>query len=267
MADISTQLQPVPLKAKVFSRFVPRWIAPAVFIVLIALWQLCSRLGWVNPLALASPYEVWQQLHYLWQSGGLQEHVGASLRRLLLGWSLGSLLGVAVGLVIGLWIYARAGLLPLVSALFPVPKIALLPLFIVWFGTGEGSKIATILFGVFFPTVIATYAAIDGVDRGLIRMGQSFGLSTWALIRKILLPGALPGILAGFRISFSIGITMLIAAEMIGAQNGIGTYILNAGALFRLDQLLAGVVLLSLLGVLGAWLIGLVEKYALRWRE
>lgn len=260
-------LHTVALKARVFRTKVPRWVAPVVFMVLIALWQLASSLGWVNPLALASPYEVWQQLVELWQRGGLQAHMGASVQRLLLGWSLGSFFGVAVGLLIGLWIYARAGLLPLVSALFPVPKIALLPLFIVWFGTGEGSKIATILFGVFFPTVIATYAAIDGVDRGLIRMGQSFGLSTWALIRKILLPGALPSILAGFRISFSIGITMLIAAEMIGAQTGIGTYILNAGALFRLDQLLAGVVLLSLLGVFGAWVIGLVEKYALRWRE
>lgn len=259
--------QVVPLKGRAFDYQMPRWIAPMVFVGLIALWQLASSLGWVNPLALASPYEVWQQLVELWQSGGLRAHVGASLRRLLLGWSMGSLLGVAVGLLIGLWIYARAGLLPLVSALFPVPKIALLPLFVVWFGIGEGSKIATILFGVFFPTVIATYAAIDGVDRGLIRMGQSFGLSTWALITKILLPGALAGILAGFRISFSIGITMLIAAEMIGAQTGIGTYILNAGALFRLDQLLAGVVLLSLLGIVGAWAIGLVEKYALRWRE
>lgn len=264
---MSESLTSVPLKSKPIHRHVPRWTALVVFIVLIGLWQLCSHLGWINPLALASPSEIWSQLAELVKSGGLSEHLGASVQRLALGWSLGTVAGVLVGLLIGLWIYARAGLLPLVSALFPVPKIALLPLFVVWFGIGEGSKIATILFGVFFPTVISTYAAVDGVERGLIRMGQSFGLSTFAIIRKIILPGALPGILAGCRISYSIGITMVVAAEMIGAQKGIGTYILNAGALFRIDQLLAGVVLLSLLGLTGAFLIGLVEKIALQWRE
>lgn len=262
-----TNLTPVPLKSRPLRRNVPWWVAPLVFISLIVLWQVLFSFHLVNTLALASPAEIWQQLVELYHSGGLVNHLGASVRRLAIGWSLGTLAGVLTGLAIGLWIYARAGLLPLVSALFPVPKIALLPLFVVWFGIGEGSKIATILFGVYFPTVIATYAAIDSVDRGLIRMGQSFGLSAFAIIRKILLPGALPGILAGCRISYSIGITMVVAAEMIGAQNGIGTYILNAGALFRIDQLLAGVVLLMLLGLSGAWLIGLVERLALRWRE
>ena len=157
-------------------------------------------------------------------------------------------------------------MLPLVSALFPIPKIALLPLFIVWFGIGEGSKVATILFGTFFPTVIATYGGVDSVDRGLIRMGQSFGLSAWAIVRKIILPGALPAILSGFRISVSIAIVLLVAAEMIGAEYGIGAYVLMAGALFATDQLIAGVALLSLLGVSLAALIGLLERRLLRWR-
>lgn len=265
--NFMTELTPVPLKSRPIRRNVPHWVAPAVFIGIIAVWQLLFSLHWVNTLALVSPKEIWQQLVELYQTGGLAQHLGASVKRLAIGWTIGTVAGVLTGLAIGLWIYARAGLLPLVSALFPVPKIALLPLFVVWFGIGEGSKIATILFGVYFPTVIAAYAAVDSVDRGLIRMGQSFGLSAAAVICKIILPGALPGILAGCRISYSIGITMVVAAEMIGAQTGIGTYILNAGALFRIDQLLAGVVLLMLLGLSGAWLIGMTEKLALRWRE
>ena len=88
----------------------------------------------------------------------------------------------------------RASLTPLVAAIFPVPKIALLPLFIIWFGIGEASKVGLILFGTFFPTVIATYGGVDNVDRSLIRMGQSFGLSRLAIARKILLPGAMPAI-------------------------------------------------------------------------
>ncbi len=136
----------------------------------------------------------------------------------------------------------------------------------IWFGTGEGSKIATILFGAFFPTVIATYGGVDNIDRNLIRMGQSFGLTWLSIVRKIILPGALPAILSGFRISISISIVLLVAAEMIGAQYGIGAYILEAGALFALDQLIAGVAILSVLGLILSWLIGWAERRFLSWR-
>ncbi len=142
----------------------------------------------------------------------------------------------------------------------------MLPLFIIWFGIGEGSKVATILFGTFFPTVIATYGGVDNVDRSLIRMGQSFGLSWLSIVRKIILPGALPAILSGFRISASIGIILLVAAEMIGAEFGVGAYILLAGSLMATDQLIAGVSILSMMGLTMAWLIGKAENYFLKWR-
>ncbi|MDS1138144.1 ABC transporter permease [Nitratireductor indicus] len=241
-------------------------VAPIVFLVILAIWELGSRSGFISPIALPAPSAAFAALVDLFQTGMLWKHLGASLYRLLLGWSLGSLLGIAVGLAVGLFSLARAGLLPLVSALFPVPKIALLPLFIIWFGIGEGSKVATILFGTFFPTVIATYAGVDNVDRNLIRMGQSFGLSWLSIVRKIIVPGAMPAILSGFRISASIAIVLLVAAEMIGAEFGVGAYILMAGALFALDQLIAGVALLSLLGLCIAWAIGKLEKRLLAWR-
>ncbi|MEP6147414.1 MAG: ABC transporter permease subunit, partial [Nisaea sp.] len=157
-------------------------------------------------------------------------------------------------------------LVPLVAAIFPIPKIALLPLFIIWFGIGEGSKVATILFGTFFPTVVATYGGVDNVDRGLIRMGQSFGLSWFSIVRKIILPGALPAILPGFRISAAIAIVLLVAAEMIGAEFGVGAYILMAGSLMAMDQLIAGVAILSTIGLTVSWIIGRTEKALLRWR-
>lgn len=137
---------------------------------------------------------------------------------------------------------------------------------IIWFGIGEGSKVATILFGTFFPTVIATYGEVDNVDRNLIRMGQSFGLRWLSIVRKIILPGALPAILSGFRISASITIILLVAAEMIGAEFGIGAYILMAGALFAMDQLIAGVAMLSVLALTISWLIGKAERRLLNWR-
>ena len=142
----------------------------------------------------------------------------------------------------------------------------MLPLFILWLGIGEASKVATIALGVFFPTVIATYSGIDNVPRNLIRMAQSFNLPWFSIVRKINLPGALPGILAGFRISASIALILLVSAEMIGAQYGIGQFILTAGNLMQTDQLLAGVVILSLLGLLIGTLLTRLERWVLRWR-
>lgn len=258
---------PVPFRGGGFTHKPSSIVSILVFVILILLWELGSHTGFISSLILPAPSEAFSALAELFHTGMLWKHLGASLQRLVMGWSLGTLLGVSVGLVIGLFSIARAGLSPLVSAIFPIPKIALLPLFIIWFGIGEGSKVATILFGTFFPTVIATYSGVDNVDRNLIRMGQSFGLSRLSIVRKIIIPGALPGILSGFRISASIGIILLVAAEMIGAEFGVGAYILLAGSLMATDQLIAGVSILSVFGLSLAWLIGKAEKHFLRWRS
>ncbi len=258
--------RPVPFRGGGFQHRPHPWMAPLVFVVLLALWEAGCRTGVISSIVLPAPSEAFGAFMDLVRTGMLWKHLDASLYRLVVGWTAGTVLGIAVGLLIGLSSLARAGLLQLVSALFAIPKIALLPLFVVWFGIGEGSKVATILFGTFFPTVIATYGGVDGVDRNLIRMGQSFGLSSRSIVRKIIIPGALPAILSGFRISASIAIVLLVAAEMIGARFGIGAYILTAGALFATDQLIAGVAILAVMGLVISWLIGRAERYFLRWR-
>jgi NitT/TauT family transport system permease protein len=259
--------KPVPFRG---GGFVPRplgLVGPLVFCALVGLWEAGSRSGVIPPLVLPAPSEVFAALAHLVETGLLWQHMGSSLQRLVWGWTLGTVLGIAVGLAIGLFSLARAGLAPVVAALFPVPKIALLPLFIIWFGIGEGSKVATILFGTFFPTVVATYGGVDAVDRSLIRMGQSFGLSWLSIVRKIILPGALPAILPGFRISAAIAIVLLVAAEMLGAEYGIGAYILLAGSLMATDELLARVAMLSVIGLAANWLIGRAERALLAWRR
>lgn len=258
--------KPVPFRGGGFRHKPAVTVSVVVFVVLILFWELGARTGVISNLVLPAPSEAFNALLQLIETDMLWKHLGASLQRLILGWTFGTLLGVSVGLLIGLFSIVRAGLSPLVSALFAIPKIALLPLFIIWFGIGEGSKVATILFGTFFPTVIATYGGVDNVDRNLIRMGQSFGLSWLSIVRKIIVPGALPAILSGFRISASIGIILLVAAEMIGAEFGVGAYILLAGSLMATDQLIAGVSILSLMGLIMAWLIGKAENYFLKWR-
>ncbi|RVV97524.1 ABC transporter permease [Mesobaculum littorinae] len=263
----SGQTRPVRFRGGGFQPVPVRGAAIVVFVVLIALLEIGTRTGAISNLTMPRPSAVVETLWSLAASGRLWQHLAPSLMRLAVGASLGAVTGIAVGTAIGLFSYARAGLVPLISALFPIPKIALLPLFVIWFGIGESSKYALIAFGTFTPTVVATFGAVDSVDRQLIRMGQSFGLSWWSIVRKIVLPGAFPGILSGLRVSIAIAIILLVAAEMLGAQYGIGSYILEAGSLYDLERLFAGVTILSLLGLIVGWLIGLVERRFLTWRS
>jgi len=258
---------PVKFRGGGFAPTARRWVGFAVFIVLITLAEIGTRTGFISALTLPRPSDVLQTFADLYNSGLLFTHLLPSLTRLAVGSALGISAGISVGILIGLFSYVRAGLIPLVAAIFPIPKIALLPLFVIWFGIDEGSKYALIALGTFTPTVVSTYGAVDNVDRTLIRMGQSFGLPWFSIVRKIVIPGAMPGILSGLRISLAIGIILLVAAEMLGAEYGIGAYILEAGSLYDLERLFAGVVMLSVLGVVVSTLIGVVEKRVLRWRN
>jgi len=237
-----------------------------VFVSIIVFAEWGTRSGWISALTLPKPSDVVQTFKDLYSSGLLFQHLVPSLSRLFMGALIGVSLGIMTGVLIGLFSYVRAGLVPVVAAIFPIPKIALLPLFVIWFGIGEGSKYALIAFGTFTPTVVATYGAVDNVDRTLIRMAQSFGLPWFSIVRKIVIPGAMPGILSGMRISLAIAIILLVAAEMLGAEYGIGAYILEAGSLYDLERLFVGVVILSVLGVLVSALIGIAEAYLLSWR-
>jgi NitT/TauT family transport system permease protein len=199
-------------------------------------------------------------------SGALWQHLAYSVMRIGSGWLLGTAAGIVVGFAIGLSTLWRSVGITFISALFPIPKIALLPLLILWLGIGEEPKIATIALGVFFSTAIAVYSGVDAVPRNLIRMAQSFNVPFSSIVRRVIWPGALPSILAGFRITASIALLLVVSAEMIGAEYGIGAFVLQAGNLMQTDQLLAGVVVLSLFGLLVGWSISRLERRLLRWR-
>lgn len=262
----TTHVKRVPFRGGGFSPIPVPGMALAVFVGLLVIAEAGTRTGVISSLTLPRPSAVFETLVELWQTGGLWRHLLPSLQRLFVGAAFGIAVGISLGVLIGLFSYVRAGLVPLVAALFPIPKIALLPLFVIWFGIDEMSKYALIAFGTFTPTVVATYGAVDNVDRSLIRMGQSFGLSWWSIVRKIVLPGAFPAILSGLRVSISIAIILLVAAEMLGAQYGVGSYILEAGSLYDLEKLFTGVAILSALGLVVNYVIGQIERRFLSWR-
>lgn len=256
----------VPFRASGFAPRMIRWIGPPLWMLLIGLWEFGARYGYIDAITAPAPSEIACTLMNLVTSGELWRHFQASILRLLMGWTGGTLVGLVLGIGAGLFTCMRSAVLPVVSAVFPIPKIALLPLLIIWFGIGEESKVATIFFGTLFPTIIAASSGVDNVDRSLIRMAQSFGVPWLPIVWKIVIPAALPGIIAGFRISASIAIILLVAAEMIGAEYGLGAYVLQAGNLMASDALLAGVLVLSLLGLAVNFLFNKIENKLLGWR-
>ena len=265
MSDPSNR-RAVPFRGGGFNPVPWRLLPWLVFVLLIAAWQAASSVGLLPDLLMPSPAAIVNALVELWVNGTLVEHITASLKRIIPGWIIGTGAGLAIGVAMGIFSAARAAGLPIVSALFPIPKIALLPLFILWFGIGEPSKVATIALGVFFPTVVSAFSAVDNVPRNLIRMAQSFCLPATDIVWKIILPGAMPGILAGFRISASVALLLLVAAEMIAASSGIGFLILNAQNLMETTTLMVGIVLLSLLGLASHWLLNRLERVAIPWK-
>lgn len=236
------------------------------FAFLLVIWQVAISAGWLNPLFLPSPIAIFEALSRLVSSGDLWVHLSASLGRIGAGWLIGSALGLIVGLAVGLQSVFRSIGVPIVSAIYPIPKIALLPLFILWLGIGEAPKVVTIAAGVFFPTVLATLSGVEAVPRNLIRMAQSFNVPFFTIVRKIIIPSALPNIITGFRISVSTALLLVVAAEMIGAQYGLGAFLLTAGNLMQSDNLMAGVIVLSILGLSFGALLSVAERWLLSWR-
>jgi NitT/TauT family transport system permease protein len=242
------------------------WVSWLSFAGALALWQAASHAGLADPLFLPSPLQIAHALRDLAASGELARHFAASLARIGAGWLIGATAGVVVGGLIGLsWLWRSAGL-PFISALFPIPKIALLPLLILWLGIGEASKVATIALGTFFPMAISAYAGVDNVPRNLIRMAQSFNVPFGRIVLNVIIPGMLPSVLAGCRISASIALILVVAAEMIGANVGIGSLVLTAGNLMQTDKLMAGIVAISVLGLVIGTSISWLERRLLGWR-
>ena len=243
-----------------------KWVSWVFFAVLLLVWELASRVGLIDSLFLPAPSQIWKALEEMTLSGELAKHLGASLVRIGAGWLIGTAAGVVLGGLIGLsWLGRSAGL-PFISALFPVPKIALLPLLILWFGIGEASKVATIALGVFFPMAVSTYAGIDNVQRNLIRMAESFNMPFPNILLNVVMPAMLPALLSGFRISASIALILVVSAEMIGANTGIGALLLTSGNLMQTDQLMAGIVAIAILGLLIGAFISWLEQVLLGWR-
>jgi sulfonate transport system permease protein len=238
------------------------WVVP---VALLLLWQWTSSAGILSSRFLPSPRAVLSSFISLTASGELWTHVRISTLRALTGFAVGGGLGLALGLLTGSLRWAETLLDTTLQMVRNIPALALIPLVIVWFGIDETAKLFLVALGVFFPVYINTFHGIQSVDRGLIEMGRTYGLSGWPLYREIILPGALPSILVGVRFSLGFMWVMLIVAETISARSGIGYMTMNAREFMQTDVMVVGILLYALLGKLADLAAKGLERYWLRW--
>lgn len=240
-------------------------------VTFLALWSLASGVVVLfrlfNPLFLAGPWLVLGKVAELALNGQLWGHVAATLERVVLGFSTGAVLALALGLPAGRVGAIRNLLEPVVEILRPVPPLAMLPLFIVWVGIGETSKVAFITYATFFPVFLTTVHAVQQVDPLLLRAAASLGARRTQLFFRVVLPAALPEILTGIRLGVALSFFVIVISEFIGAEQGLG-YLINDGRnFFLVPQMLGAAIVLGLLGWCGNGLVVLLGRRWLRWER
>ncbi|MCZ4120478.1 ABC transporter permease [Streptomyces sp. H39-S7] len=268
ISDQGTVLELEPIvSAASRRRHVPRWLRrTAGPLLLLALWQVLSATGVLEPDILASPGTIARAGKELIADGTLPSAMLVSLQRVALGLLFGVVVGTALALVSGLSRLGEDLVDASVQMLRTVPWVGLIPLFIIWLGIGEAPKIALISLGVAFHLYLNVYAGIRGVDEQLIEAGTSLGLSRWGLVRHVVLPGALPGAMTGLRYSLATAWLALVFSEQINADDGIGFVMNQAREFFRTDVIVVCLVVYAFLGLTADIVVRTLERLLLQWR-
>ena len=237
----------------------------------LALWSIVSTavvvLKLFNPIFFPGPWVVAGALVTLAMKGQLWGHIGATLERVALGFSTGALLAIGLGLPSGHFRVVRNIVEPVVELLRPIPPLAMLPLFLVWIGIGETSKVGFITYATFFPMFLTTVHAVGQMDPLLVRAAQSLGARPSQLFFRVILPAALPDMLTGLRLGIALSFFVIVISEFIGAEQGLGFLINDGRSFFLVPQMLGAAALLGLFGYAGNALVRLVERRLLRWQH
>jgi sulfonate transport system permease protein len=246
----------------------PRWLTGLIVpIALLGLWQWLVNREVYTRSQLPAPGDVWLAGKQLWEADLLLEHISVSIGRVAQGFAWGAGIAILVGLAVGLSPLVDALLRPTIDAFRAIPSLAWVPLLILWMGIGDQPKITLVAIGVFFPVFTALVGGIQQIDRKLIEVGRAYGLRGASLAWSILLPAAAPSLLTGLRIGLAQGWLFLVAAELIGASRGLGFLLTDGQNTGRADIIVLSIVLLALLGKGTDFLLGLVERRALRWSD
>jgi NitT/TauT family transport system permease protein len=255
-------------KRRTASRWILGIVVPLLF---LGLWELTGRFGLVDTRFIPPPSQVLQQMVDGIRHENLADELGRhgldSLMRFVPGFFIGGFAGLVVGMFIGLFDPVRFGLGPIVSATFPLPKIAIYPIVIVLFGVGEASKIVIVAIGVFYMVCVNTASGVMYSNPVYRDVATSFQLPRWKEYVRIVLPAAAPSIMTGVRLGVGVGLIVVISAEFVAAQSGIGFYIWNSWQVLNIDGMFSGLVVVAVFGVLANWALDMVEQWLIPWSD
>lgn len=242
-------------------------------VAFVVAWEAFVRARGIPPIYLPSPSSISTYLFRMIADGSILIHLGVTLLRILVGFLVAAVTGVAAGVLMGMSPTLARMADPWIAALYPLPKISLIPLLIIWLGTGEAYKIVISAFTAFFPIVINTYAGIRQADPGLVKAAEDLGANRRQVQTKVVIPAAIPSIFAGFRLGMGVTIILVVAAEMIGGsrQSGMGWLLINAGQVMETEKVFAALIVLAVVGVavtkLQEWIDGRVAPWAVTRQE
>jgi sulfonate transport system permease protein len=236
-------------------------------VVLLLLWEVAALVGVLDARLFTPPSDILVRGWEMIASGELWVHVGATVARLAAGFLLGSVAGIAVGLVMGVWRPVRAALGPTFTALYALPKIAILPLLLLIFGLTETPKVLSVAISVFFVVQINTLAGILQIDSRILEAARAYRAAGWKLFRYVLLPAATPSIMTGLRVAAGMAVIVVTAVEFVASNNGLGYLIWNSWQLFQPQTMFVGLIVVSVIGATVTGLVILLERALLPWRH
>lgn len=236
-------------------------------IILIVFWELFSRVGLLPTYQLPAPTTVLESISAMAQDGTLWSHIGITTIRVFAGFVLGTIAAVILGSFVGINKIAEQLFDPMIQAFRSIPSLAWVPLFILWMGIGEPSKITMIAVGVFFPVYLNIVSGIIGVDRKLIEVGKIYGLNSFQQVYRIVLPASLPSFLVGLRSGLGLGWMFVVAAELMGASQGLGYLLVVGQNTLSPETILASIILFAIIGKLSDWILKVIERRSLHWQD
>jgi sulfonate transport system permease protein len=259
---VATQREPRPL-----ARYARPVLGLALPVGLAIAWEIAVRMGLSDGRLVPPPSRIYQEFSELAATGELQRHFIATLLRVLVGFALGTVAGTLLGAIAGYSTIVRRLVDPTLQGLRAVPSIAWIPLFILWLGIFETSKVALIAVGVFFPIYLGVMGAILSVDRKIVEVGRVFRLSGAQMVQRILLPAVLPAYVVSLRAGLGLGWMFVIAAEFMGASEGLGYLLIDGQQLGKPSEIVAAILAFAVLGKLTDWFVVLAATPFLRWED
>lgn len=244
-----------------------RALGTLAVLAVVGTWEGVARMGVVSPLFLSSPYEVWVTLASLFTSGAIWPHVAVSAQEIGLGLGLAAAVGIPVGILMGQIPAARHVLEPLLMAKYSSPTVAFLPLLIIWFGIGLGSKVVLIFLGAVVVIIVNTEAGVSSVEWRLVEAVRAYTASEWQVLRKVVLPSSVPFIVSGLRLAVGRALIMMVVAEMFASTSGLGHLVFEGAARYDTSLVFAGVVLLAGTGILANEGLRGLERRLAPWRQ